>query len=108
MGKEPSRKPTVSPEEAFGLVLRAARNKAGISQEVLAAKGGYSRNYISELERGCKSPSLRTLVNLSTVLNTRPSVMLKRVEDLIGHVVNETPVEPSDISDSKRIHRKSK
>ena len=95
MGKEPSRKPTVSPEEAFGLVLRAARNRAGISQEVLAAKGGYSRNYISELERGWKSPSLRTLVNLATVLNTRPSLMLKHVENMIGYLSTaqvETPV----------------
>lgn len=83
MGKV-SPKPTTSPEEAFGQVLRAARTRSGMSQETLAYKGGYSRNYISELERGWKSPSLRTLVNLATVLNTKPSLMLKHVEKLIG------------------------
>ena len=106
MGKEPSRKPTVSPEEAYGLVLRAARKKAGISQEILAAEGGYSRNYISELERGWKSPSLRTLVNLATVLKTKPSLMLKHVEKLIGGLSKDASVEPPAGTVAKQIPRR--
>ena len=74
MGKEPSRRLTVSPEEAFGMVLRAARKHANMSQEVLAFKAGYSRNYVSELERGWKSPSLRTLVNLAGCPRFAPAV----------------------------------
>ena len=86
MGKSPARKSIASsPEEAYGMVLRAVRKQRGLSQDVLAFKAGYHRNYISELERGFKSPSLRTLVNLATVLETKPSVMLTRVEELLAY-----------------------
>lgn len=91
MGKSPARKPVApSAEEAYGMVLRAARKRFGISQDVLAFKAGYHRNYISELERGFKSPSLRTLVNLATVLEMKPSAMLKRVEELLAPLLKKS------------------
>jgi transcriptional regulator with XRE-family HTH domain len=51
-----------------------------MSQEELAHVSGYHRNYIGLLERGEKSPSLRTLFNLGGALSIPPSEILKRVE----------------------------
>ena len=67
-------------EGTFGGVLRTIRLGQGISQEELAHVSGYHRNYIGLLERGKKSPSLRTLFNLSGALSISPSEILKRVE----------------------------
>ena len=38
---------------AFGLLLRRHRTAAGLSQEELAERAGWSRRAISDLERGC-------------------------------------------------------
>ena len=69
-----------SPEKAFGQVLRRVRESRDLSQEELAARAGYQRTYIGQLERGEKSPSLRTLFNLSCTLQVNPSVLIRRVE----------------------------
>jgi transcriptional regulator with XRE-family HTH domain len=71
---------TLSPEMAFGQVLREVREIRNISQEELAARAGYHRTYIGQLERGEKSPSLRTIFNLSSALEVRPSALIRRVE----------------------------
>jgi transcriptional regulator with XRE-family HTH domain len=70
----------LSPEKAFGQVLRKVRERRNISQEELAARGGYHRTYIGQLERGEKSPSLRTIFNLSAALEAKPSVLIRRIE----------------------------
>ena len=75
---------TRTPEQAFGANLRRMRLKRGLSQQGLADKSGYHRTYIGLLERGQKSPSLRTIWNIAIVLQAKPSEMLKRVERLVG------------------------
>ncbi|MCE5286072.1 MAG: helix-turn-helix domain-containing protein [Pelosinus sp.] len=45
----------------FGQVLRKLRTAKGLSQEEFALNIGLHRTYISQLERGLKSPSLRTI-----------------------------------------------
>lgn len=69
-----------SPERAFGRVLRSVRESRGLSQEGLAALAGYHRTYIGQVERGEKSPSLRTIFDLSSALKVGPSVLVRRVE----------------------------
>lgn len=69
-----------SPEVIFGAVLRDLRTRRGISQEQLAALSGYHRTYIGQLERGEKSPSLRTLFAIGPVVHVTPSALLRRVE----------------------------
>jgi len=46
-------------------------------------RAGYHRTYIGQLERGEKSPSLRTLFNVSATLGISPSVLIRRVERLV-------------------------
>ena len=72
--------PSSGIEETFGEVLRALRLLRNMSQEELAHVSGYHRNYIGILERGEKSPSLRTIFNLGGALSIQPSRILARVE----------------------------
>jgi transcriptional regulator with XRE-family HTH domain len=60
----------------FGNALRAARLEAGLTQIALSERSGLAMNYISELERGRKSPSLRSLVKLSKVLHKAPEELI--------------------------------
>ena len=73
-----------TPEQAFGLALRKIRLRRGLSQQALADKSGYHRTYIGLLEHGQKSPSLRTIFNLATTLQVKPSEIVKEVERLIA------------------------
>ena len=74
------RRKVVSPEIAFGRVLRRIRRSREVSQDDLGAKSGYHRTYIGMLERGEKSPSLRTLFNLAATLGVAPSKMVEAAE----------------------------
>jgi len=75
---------TVNPKVAFGVVLRRLREQRGDSQEAFAHRTGYHRNYIGQLERGEKSPSLNALFNLSEAFDKRPSEVLRLVEKHIS------------------------
>src|SRR4051794_25860639 len=75
----------VTPERAFGQVLRELRRARSLTQEELAHRSGYHPNYIGYLERGVKSPSLRGLINLATVLRVSPSTIMRRVEVLLAN-----------------------
>lgn len=71
-----------TPEKAFGSVVREARREAGKSQEDLAFDAGVHRTYVSQIERGLKSPTLWVIVKLAAALGQKPSVLVKRFEQL--------------------------
>ncbi len=68
-------------ESLFGTELKRLRFEAGISQEELAFEAGFHRTYISQLERGVKSPTLKTLFSLAEALKVSPVAI---VETLVG------------------------
>lgn len=72
--------PRVGAEKAFGLVVRQVRNEKRMSQEELAWESGLDRTTVSMLERGLMSPTLRTIVRLSTALNLLASSLVARAE----------------------------
>jgi len=76
----------MTPEEAFGKVLKEIRQEHSVSQEELAFESGYHRTYISLLERGRKSPSLNTIFQLSATLEVSPSEILRRTEARVSQV----------------------
>ncbi len=76
----------MTPEKAFGKVLREIRQEQSLSQEELGFKSGYHRTYISLLERGRKSPSLNTVFQLAAALRVSPSEILQRTESRVGRV----------------------
>jgi transcriptional regulator with XRE-family HTH domain len=53
---------------AFSELLYELRQHASLSQEALAEKAGLHRTYISQLERGIKSPTLDVIAALSMAL----------------------------------------
>jgi transcriptional regulator with XRE-family HTH domain len=75
--------PEPSPEKAFGQALREVRQSKEISQERLALDGGFDRTYISLIERGINSPTIRVLVGIAAVPKVPPSRIVRRMEELM-------------------------
>ena len=67
-------------EKIFGEELRRVREEKNLSQEQLGFESGYHRTYISQLERGQKSASLKALFCLANALDEKASVLLAAVE----------------------------
>jgi len=55
-------------DKIFGQILKKLRTEKGLSQEDFAANVGLHRTYISQLERGLKSPSLGVMAKISSEL----------------------------------------
>lgn len=66
--------------KAFGRVLRNRRTGAGLSQEALAARCDVDPTYISQLERGLKSPSLAVIVGLAEALGVAAHELVRETE----------------------------
>ena len=71
-------------DNAFGKVLKRTREAKGLSQEQLAFESGLHRTYISLIERGQRSPSLRTLERIVSALDLRLSALIRDVEEMAG------------------------
>ena len=70
-----------TPAEAFGQVLRELRERKGLTQEALALEAGTERSHISDLERGKKGPSLRTILSLARALGVSAGEIVSMVEE---------------------------
>jgi transcriptional regulator with XRE-family HTH domain len=69
----------MAPEaEIFGKTLRRIREarEPRLTQESLAHAAGLVTNYVSDLERGRKVPSLTTILRLSDALGIEPAELL--------------------------------
>lgn len=60
-----------------GRNVRAARVQLGITQERLAEVSGFSQQYISDLERGRRNPTIVSLYELAQALRVTPVHLLK-------------------------------
>ena len=65
----------------FGRTLSRLRKDKGLSQEELAFRADLHRTYISQLERGLKSPSLATIEAIAKVLELRASELIRHAEE---------------------------
>ena len=63
---------------AFGRVLASLRSERGWSQEYLGFECDLSRNYISMLERGERSPTLNTISQISKSLNISEDEIIRQ------------------------------
>ncbi len=70
--------------DALGKVIAKSREKLGISQEKLAERAGVHRTYVSQLERGLKSPTLDILSKISLGLDIKLSRLMRLLEDELG------------------------
>ena len=66
----------MTPEVAFGLVIRTRREKLGLLQTDLEADDLFDRSYISKLEHGKRQITLRGIIHLAERLKTTPADLL--------------------------------
>ncbi|MBI5083314.1 MAG: helix-turn-helix transcriptional regulator [Acidobacteria bacterium] len=76
--------PQTGTDKAFGLALREIRTAKGLSQEGLAHEAGVDRSYVSLLERGLKSPTLRMVFKLAGILGVAAAELVGRTETVMG------------------------
>jgi transcriptional regulator with XRE-family HTH domain len=69
-----------TPDQVFGLELRRARERLGISQEQFGFQAGIHRTYVSQLERGLKSPTLGAILKIARALNMPAGTLVAAVE----------------------------
>ena len=74
----------LEPEVAFGLVLRELRKRKKLSQEKLAHEAEIERNYVSLLELGRNSASVKMIFKLSSALNVSVAELMGMVESRIA------------------------
>jgi len=71
--------------EAVGAELTKLRVDRGWSQLKLADVLGYTERYIGQLERGTKSPTLRTLADVANAFSIELSAIIKAAERRYRH-----------------------
>jgi transcriptional regulator with XRE-family HTH domain len=69
----------VDPTEQFSKNLRAARLRAGLSQEQLADRCDLHPTEISRLERARREPRLGTIVRVARALGIGPDRLLRGI-----------------------------
>jgi transcriptional regulator with XRE-family HTH domain len=70
----------VEPDQALGQALRSLRTRRKWSQTELALRADVDRSYLSLIELGKNSPSVRLLFKLCDALDVTPSEFMKDVE----------------------------
>jgi len=88
--------------EAFGHVVREARIRAGMTQEKLSFRAAVHRTYVSDLERGLKSPTLDVIDAIAVALNTESYDLL----ELAVHLRDRPPREWTTHGSRQRVRRK--
>jgi transcriptional regulator with XRE-family HTH domain len=71
-------------DRILGQEIQRRRIEKSWSQEYLAEVTGLHRTYISQLERGLKSPSVRVLNHITKALGLKMSHFLEAVEELLN------------------------
>jgi transcriptional regulator with XRE-family HTH domain len=74
-----------------GELLRATRRARGLDQAGLARRAGTTQTYVSRLERGDVSPSIRTLERLFHAMGCR-----------LTSVVEQLPAGNADVAELRR------
>ena len=65
----------------LGRNVRKCRGEAGLTQEQLAERSGFSQQYISDIERGLRNPTIVSLYELAQALETTPVVLITPDEE---------------------------
>ena len=68
-----------------GRNVRKFRLALGLTQEELAERSGFGQNYLSDLERGRRNPTVVTLWEIAQTLGVTPVDLIKPDEEALGH-----------------------
>ena len=67
-------------QTGLGRNIREKRTALGLSQQLLAAKSGLDRSYISDVERGNQNTRLLTVGRIAKALTTTISALFEGIE----------------------------
>ena len=84
-------------ERQFGIRVRAARERAGLTQEELAARVGRHVDTISLIERGRTLPALKSAYTLAEVLEVPIAALMPELEDTRSPKRQQLEVEMTEI-----------
>ena len=73
-------------KKSFGMKIKAGREKLNLTQFELAEKIDVSPNFLGDIERGIKLPSLKTLILLSNTLKLSLDSMFS---DSLNNILSE-------------------
>ena len=77
---------------SLGDKVRFARERLGLTTQMLAEKAGVSQPYISEIENGNKNPSAKTIMRLAAVLNVPGEFLLRNDVKTLAEMEIESAV----------------
>jgi transcriptional regulator with XRE-family HTH domain len=80
MVKKASKLRTITPESSVGFAIRVLREAQDISQEELGFRADLHRTFVSDIERGRRNPTVRTLWKLANALQIMPSKIVMEAE----------------------------
>jgi transcriptional regulator with XRE-family HTH domain len=69
-------------ELQFGREIKRRRASSRLSQEELAHRADVHASYVSQIERGVKSPTLGVIVRLARALQLAPSELISCTDDV--------------------------
>ncbi len=72
---------TMTIEKQLGMRIRFLRKQRNLSIEDLALEAGVNKNYLSDLERGQRNPSLKILSKIAVALKISISELTKAIEE---------------------------
>ena len=64
----------------LGMRIRYLRKQKGLSQEDLALDSGVNKNYLSDLERGERNPTIVVLEKIAASLGVTLSTLFKGIQ----------------------------
>ena len=73
----------------LGQRIREQRRKKGWTMDKLAEKADLSVNYVGDLERGVKTPSLDTFIRIVEVLDVSADVLIRDSVASASHVADD-------------------
>jgi transcriptional regulator with XRE-family HTH domain len=66
-----------STQQKLGNRVRELRKQRGWTQERLEEHSGLDRTYISDIERGVRNPSVKSLEKLAKALKVKPAELVR-------------------------------
>lgn len=67
------------PRSTFGVNLRSARERAGLTQEALGHRANFHPTEVNRIERGRRNPGLLTIVKLAKALDIPAGDLLAKL-----------------------------
>ena len=77
----------------LGVRLKLERERQGLTQQSLAVKSSTKQDYIAQLERGSRNPSLRTFMNILSALDISADYLIygtnKERNEAMGELLSD-------------------